>query len=242
MKRMLIFLIFGLLILGCTTPETPTPEPEERIAQFGDWVVVDYTLKLEDGSIVETTYGKSPMRFQLLTNAGLIDGFVEGVIGMKEGEMKTIVVPPEKGYGTNDPSKIVTVARAYNRSLFEYVPVDYLESQGVNVTIGHSYKTSIGYVLISNVTNGTAELFYVLSKDQEFIFNGIPQKVLAVENMTAEIQINVEVGKMYFTTDEVGNPMTVVVQNVTETAVVWDSNHPLADTTLYFDVMLRTIE
>jgi len=34
----------------------------------------------------------------------LIAGFTEGIKGMKEGETKTLTIPPEKGYGT-DPSK-----------------------------------------------------------------------------------------------------------------------------------------
>jgi len=230
-------------MFGCPGVEpTPEPEPEVRTAQLDDWVVVDYTLKLEDGSIVETTHGKSPIRFQLLNNGEMIPGFIEGIVGMKEKEEKTVVVTPETGYGPHDPSKVEEVSRTYNKPLYENVSISYLESQGLNVSMGNTWRTEIGFIGIVNMTNETAELFYVLPLGYEFVFNGIPQKVQKVENDTAIIELNVQEGQVLTTTDEFGNPEQLVVMSVNETTVTWDSNHPMAGKTLYFDVLLRTIE
>ncbi len=59
----------------------------------------------------------------------VIEGFKDGLIGMKPGETKTIVIPPEKGYGYGDPNLIekhplvenVTIKEQYPNSRFLYV-------------------------------------------------------------------------------------------------------------------------
>ena len=69
----------------------------DQSAKDGDTVSVFYTLTV-DGVEKESNFGSTPLEFTI--GAGtMIQGFNDGVIGMKAGETKTIEVSPENGYG-----------------------------------------------------------------------------------------------------------------------------------------------
>jgi peptidylprolyl isomerase len=73
-----------------------------RAAKVGDTVRVRYSLVLWGGRdrVVDTTWGRDDaIRFPLQRGA-LIDGWIEGVPGMRVGGRRVIVVPPAKGYGS----------------------------------------------------------------------------------------------------------------------------------------------
>lgn len=74
----------------------------EKTAENGDKVSVHYTGKLEDGSIFDTSKGKSPLDF-ILGKKMVVPGFENGVVGMKEGEEKTLNIEPEDAYGKKMP-------------------------------------------------------------------------------------------------------------------------------------------
>jgi len=77
-------------------------------AKSGDTVKVHYTGKLDDGTIFDSSEGKEPLEFTI--NAGqVIPGFEEGVIGMEVGEIKTITVPSDKGYGPHREDMVVVL-------------------------------------------------------------------------------------------------------------------------------------
>lgn len=63
-------------------------------------VVVNYTGKLEDGSIFDTSMvdGREPLRATLGNNQ-LISGFENGLVGMEVGEKRTVEIEPENAYG-----------------------------------------------------------------------------------------------------------------------------------------------
>lgn len=66
----------------------------------GQKASVLYTGKLEDGSIFDTTANRGDEPFEFILGAGqVISGWDEGVLGMKVGEKRTLVLPPEKAYG-----------------------------------------------------------------------------------------------------------------------------------------------
>ena len=77
--------------------ETLTVGFGSRTVEAGDSVEVSYTLWLPNGTEIDSG--------ELSRNLGsLIPGFQDGVIGMVKGEIRLIVVPPERGYGANPPS------------------------------------------------------------------------------------------------------------------------------------------
>ncbi len=67
-------------------------------AKQGDKVKVHYTGKLKDGTVFDSSSGREPIEFTIGTGQ-VIPGFEEGVVGMKEGDTKTVEVPVDLGYG-----------------------------------------------------------------------------------------------------------------------------------------------
>ena len=78
----------------------------------GDYLLIDYVAKLEDGTVFDTTSkekaieagiydkekGYRPLFFRVDTGQ-VIKGIDKGVLGMKEGEEKILKIPPEDAYG-----------------------------------------------------------------------------------------------------------------------------------------------
>jgi FKBP-type peptidyl-prolyl cis-trans isomerase SlpA len=64
----------------------------------GSKVRVHYTGKLANGKVFDTSVEKDPLEV-VVGQSGLIKGFEEGLMGMKEGEKKTIEITPEDAYG-----------------------------------------------------------------------------------------------------------------------------------------------
>lgn len=80
-------------------------------ARDGDKVKVHYTGKLNDGKIFETSQDIEPLEFQI-GKGQLISGFEEAVVGMEEGETKTVKVPTNKAYGAYREDKVFDVKKS----------------------------------------------------------------------------------------------------------------------------------
>ena len=94
--------------------------PVGDVAKAGDIVAVNYTGRLENGTVFDSNVdpkfsykdpnGKElhylvPLTFTL--GAGqMIPGFDKGVLGMKVGEKKTLTLPPEEAYGPSGSGQI----------------------------------------------------------------------------------------------------------------------------------------
>ena len=66
----------------------------------GNSIKVNYTGKFEDGTVFDTslTEGREPLE-TVLGQGNLIPGFEKGLLGMNEGENKTIEIEPTEAYG-----------------------------------------------------------------------------------------------------------------------------------------------
>lgn len=80
--------------------------------QVGDTVTVNYTGRLEDGTIFDSSLneGREPLT-STLGQGQLIPGFEQGLIDMLVGETKTIEIEPENAYGEYVAEMITTVAK-----------------------------------------------------------------------------------------------------------------------------------
>lgn len=76
----------------------------------GDTVTVNYTGKLEDGSIFDSslTEGREPLKVKM-GEQQLIPGFEAGLIGMCDGDKKTITIESADAYGDYNSKMVIEV-------------------------------------------------------------------------------------------------------------------------------------
>lgn len=76
----------------------------------GDRVKVHYTLKLDNGEVVESSSSAMPLEITI-GEGKMIPGFENGIIGMTPGESKTITVPAEEAYGHRNENMVFEFSR-----------------------------------------------------------------------------------------------------------------------------------
>lgn len=74
-------------------------------AQSGQPLVVNYTGWLQNGTMFDSSIGKQPFSFTLGVG-NVIKGWDEGLVGMKVGGKRRLIVPPALGYGATANGKI----------------------------------------------------------------------------------------------------------------------------------------
>lgn len=75
-------------------------------AQVSDTVSVHYTGWLEDGTQFDSSIDRgTPFEFTLGTRS-VIQGWEEGVVGMREGGKRKLIIPPELAYGASGRGSI----------------------------------------------------------------------------------------------------------------------------------------
>jgi len=80
-------------------------------AKMGDDVKVNYTGKLEDGTVFDTSSDREPLQFKI-GEGDILPGFEEAVIGMTEGDSKTITIASQDAYGPYHKELILHVDRS----------------------------------------------------------------------------------------------------------------------------------
>ena len=77
---------------------TVTKEATHPGALAGDVVWVHYTGKLTTGEQFDSSIGKKPIKITL-GKGEVIKGWDEGIVGMKVGEKRNLIIPPDLAYG-----------------------------------------------------------------------------------------------------------------------------------------------
>lgn len=75
-------------------------------AKAGDVITVDYTGWLLDGTKFDSSVGKQPFTFAL-GQGMVIQGWDEGVAGMKVGGVRQLIIPAEMGYGAQGSPPVI---------------------------------------------------------------------------------------------------------------------------------------
>lgn len=73
-------------------------------------VSLDYTLRLEDEEIIDSSEGQPPLQF-IQGQQQIVPGLEQALYGMEVGEEKDVVVDPADGYGGRDPDANQLVPR-----------------------------------------------------------------------------------------------------------------------------------
>lgn len=80
--------------------------------QNGNTVSVNYTGKLEDGTIFDSSLkeGRTPLTVTI-GQKQLIKGFESALIDMIKGEKKTVEIEPVDAYGESNPQMVVEIPK-----------------------------------------------------------------------------------------------------------------------------------
>ncbi|PID44285.1 MAG: peptidylprolyl isomerase [Proteobacteria bacterium] len=71
-------------------------------------VTFHFSLALENGDIIDSTFDKSPATF-VFGDGNLPPGFADLLIGLSEGDRQSFTVPPEKAFGQRNPNNIQVI-------------------------------------------------------------------------------------------------------------------------------------
>ncbi|CAA0108563.1 FKBP-type 16 kDa peptidyl-prolyl cis-trans isomerase [BD1-7 clade bacterium] len=68
-------------------------------------VTFHFSLTLENGDIVDSTFDKAPATFAM-GDGTLFGGFESRLLGMEEGQKASFEIPQEDGFGAHNPNNI----------------------------------------------------------------------------------------------------------------------------------------
>lgn len=149
-KYLILSLVAALLFSGCLG----------ETVKVGDKISVDYTGTLPDGTVFDTSIETVALENNLFTHdrmyqplqftvgkGQVVQGFDEGVVGMRVGETRTLTIPPEKGYGSINPHAIQVIPIVQNISrtrsfskVLEIPAVQFESVFGLNHTVGEKVQ------------------------------------------------------------------------------------------------------
>jgi peptidylprolyl isomerase len=98
-------------------------------AKKGDVVKVNYTGKLTNGEVFDSSEGREPLEFTV--GAGqMIVGFDVAIPGMKVGDKKTINISAEEGYGAKNEEMVFDFPK-------ERIPADMKLELGMQLSMNN---------------------------------------------------------------------------------------------------------
>ena len=81
------------------------------VIEQGCKVTLHFSLKLDDGSVVDSTLTQQPATL-VIGDGNLPQGFEQTLLGLTPGETRTASVPPEKAFGMPNPNNVQRLARS----------------------------------------------------------------------------------------------------------------------------------
>ena len=84
----------------------------EKTIGAGSTVTMHYSLSLDDGTIVDSTFdADEPLTFTM-GDGTLIQGLEYAVVGLKKGDQQSLNISPDVGFGYRDESAIQELKRS----------------------------------------------------------------------------------------------------------------------------------
>ncbi|WP_394202624.1 FKBP-type peptidyl-prolyl cis-trans isomerase [Marinagarivorans algicola] len=72
-------------------------------------VTLNFSLALEDGTVVDSNHGEEPVTF-VVGDGNLLEGFEKAMFGLRAGDEKELLITPEQGFGMPNPNNVQEVA------------------------------------------------------------------------------------------------------------------------------------
>ena len=118
-------------------------------AKLGDTVKVNYTGKLQDGTVFDSSVNRDPLQFSL-GEGQVIAGFEDAVVGMSPGDSKSVTIPSEQAYGPYQDELVIVVDE-------KQMPSDLSVEVGQQLQMRHSSGQAVP-VMVTNVTDDKVTL------------------------------------------------------------------------------------
>jgi FKBP-type peptidyl-prolyl cis-trans isomerase SlyD len=113
----------------------------------GREISIEYTLKLEDQTVVDTNAGTDQPLIYIHGSKQIIPGLEKSMEGMKIGETRKITVVPEEGYGSVDQDAFLEVEK-------EKLPENAMEV-GTQIEVkdqsGHTFAAQVSEIMDETV-------------------------------------------------------------------------------------------
>jgi FKBP-type peptidyl-prolyl cis-trans isomerase 2 len=151
MKMIFVALLAAFLLAGCVSQNGGS----DLKAQKGDNVSVDYLGTLDDGSVFDTSIQSEAVKaglparpsyepLEFTVGAGqMIKGFDDAVVGMKEGDEKTVKLPPSQAYGEKRKDLIIDVPKTQFGNTTVQVGTKLQSANGMIATVVNVSNDSI---------------------------------------------------------------------------------------------------
>jgi len=81
-----------------------------KTAEWGSYIKIQFSIALDDGSVVGNPDQKTDINFKI-GDGKILPALEKGIVGMKEQEVKKIIVSPEGGYGKYNKDLVLRVER-----------------------------------------------------------------------------------------------------------------------------------
>ena len=155
--------IFALLGVFFIATGAVAADSAESVVAEGKLVSYDYTLTLEDGSVVETSIGRAPLSFTY-GQQGAFPALEKALAGLKVNERRKIVLTPEEGYGPVVPEKFVEFPLEQipeeNRRAGDEITAESPTGQFLKVRV-HEIRDDVAVVNFNHVLAGQTLTFDV---------------------------------------------------------------------------------
>lgn len=202
----------------------------------GDNITISYSVSSRDGDFEQEGV------YDFIVGQGMaIDGVDQGVIGMRLGETKTLVIPPEEGYGESDPLQMTIWPLVQEVDKVVNLTVDMFNvSFGEMPEEGKSYDTVV-YPWEAEVTKIEDGLVFMeqMPEDGQVVELPYGNTTVNIKNEKLEIILSPIVGEQF--TAVYGPSGFPEISEANETHMILDLNHPLAGKTLDFTITIDEI-
>ncbi len=111
-SKKLLVLLLSVMFLVALPFVGLAKEKKKKVVTIEDGkkVSIEYTLKLEDGTVIDSNVGGKPFTY-VQGKHQIVKGLEEGLAGLKVGDTKHVVVPPEKGYGKINKDAFIEISK-----------------------------------------------------------------------------------------------------------------------------------
>jgi len=108
-------MLLGVVLVGAAFLMSASPK---QVVRDGDSVTIDYTLRLADGTVFDTSIGREPLN-ATLGEGTLLASFERELLGMRVGETRAFSLTPDQAYGEYRPEMVGTLDRSQFAEDFE---------------------------------------------------------------------------------------------------------------------------